>query len=159
MSIVKATVDDAELVASIISESNKDVAVRFDLNKANNPKHPSFCNKDWVMMDFNRGVEYFFYEENGEKVGCIAFENPEGGLAYLNRLGVLPESRQHGVGEQLVHHVQSYAKEQHIKTISLGIIASFDELKAWYEKLGFQEGETKHYPHLPFDVTYMTYEP
>jgi hypothetical protein len=39
----------------------------------------------------------------------------------------------------------------------IGIIAAHEILKAWYERLGFVEKETRTFAHLPFDVKYMHY--
>jgi len=41
--------------------------------------------------------------------------------------------------------------------VSIGIIANDTQLKQWYKKIGFAEGETRKYEHLPFDVMFMTY--
>lgn len=76
MSIVAATKDDAEAISAIIKISNQDVATEFGLNIDNNPKHPSFCNKDWVLSDFDRGEEYFIYTSGSIGIGCVAFESP-----------------------------------------------------------------------------------
>ncbi|WP_211224869.1 hypothetical protein [Neptunomonas japonica] len=91
MSIVATTKDDAEAIATIIKLSNQGVAKEFGLNMDNNPKHPSFCNKDWVLSDFDRGEEYFMYKEGSIGVGCVAFENPKPSVVYLN-LEVLNDS-------------------------------------------------------------------
>jgi len=32
----------------LVSESNRDVAIKFGLNAENCPKHPSFSTADWV---------------------------------------------------------------------------------------------------------------
>ncbi|UTW04804.1 GNAT family N-acetyltransferase [Amphritea atlantica] len=157
MSIVKSSINDAEALSRIISESNKDVAKEFGLNIDNNPKHPSFCNKDWVLADFDRGEEYFIYKSGGAGIGCVAFENPKPGVTYLNRLSVLPQYRFNGVGEELVRHVFSYAETKNIQIVSIGIIAEHIRLKSWYLRLGFIEGEIKTFPHLPFDVQYMSF--
>ena len=157
MKIREANVKDAKLIASIISESNKDVAVTFNLNHDNNPKHPSFCSSDWVEADFERGEEYFLYEDRAYSVACVAFENPRLGVGYLNRLSVLPEHRRQGIGEALVQHVIQYAKTKKITRVSIGIIAEHHKLKNWYLKLGFVEGNIKTFPHLPFDVQYLHY--
>ncbi len=157
-SIVKATINNAEITAAIISASNKDVAKQFNLNQDNNPKHPSFCTKDWVLSDFERGVEYFLFEEEGAYIGCVAYESPRPDTAYLNRLSVLPQSRERGIGEQLTKHIIAHSRSNKIKYISIGIIAAHSKLKDWYLKLGFIETETKDLPHLPFDVTYMRFE-
>jgi hypothetical protein len=42
--------------------------------------------------------------------------------------------------------------------VSIGIIADHTILKNWYLKLGFIEGKTKSFDHLPFDVTFMSYD-
>ncbi|MDO9515698.1 MAG: hypothetical protein Q7J01_06320 [Syntrophales bacterium] len=42
--------------------------------------------------------------------------------------------------------------------MGIGIIAEQAGLKEWYERVGFIEGETKGFPHLPFRVTFMLYE-
>lgn len=36
--------------------------------------------------------------------------------------------------------------------------AAQTELKEWYQRLGFIEGETREFEHLPFSVTFMSYE-
>ena len=157
MTIYTANTSDAESIASIVSTANKDVAVKFGLNHENNPKHPSFYTKDWILTDFARGEEYFLYSVAGEAVGCVAFEQPSPEVAYLNRLSVLPDYRRRGIGEQLVQHIFDYAKTKGVSEISIGIIAKHTELKNWYAQLGFFENGLKEFPHLPFDVLFMKY--
>jgi ribosomal protein S18 acetylase RimI-like enzyme len=91
-------------------------------------------------------------------VGCVAFEKANSDLCYLERLGVLPEARRKGFGRALVDHVISQANLYGAKQISIGIFADDTELKRWYQTIGFVEGETKKFEHLPFPVTFMTYE-
>lgn len=158
MTIFKSDMSEASVIADIISESNKDVAQAFGINFDNNPKHPSFCNKEWVLNDFERGEEYFTFKDGSVSVGCVAFEQPRPGVAYLNRLSVLPEYRQRGIGEALVNCVFDYAKLKNVQQVSIGIIAEHIKLKAWYLKLGFIEGEIKTFSHLPFNVQYMRFE-
>ena len=158
MNIITATQENAEWIAEIVSKSNKDVAEQFNITKENNSKHPSFYTKDWVRSDFNRGEEYFIYKENNINKGCVAFEQPDERTAYLNRLCVLPKYRHNGIGESLVNHILEYSKSKNIKVVSIGIIAAHEVLKVWYSRLGFIEGATQKFDHLPFDVTYMQYE-
>lgn len=158
MEIVAAKKEDAEQIAAIVSKANEDVAKLFGIDKQNNPKHPSFCTKDWVLSDFNRGAEYFLHQNANINTGCVAFEQPDPGTAYLNRLSVLPEFRRQGIGAALVKHIVAYSRSKNIKVISIGIIAAHEVLKAWYIDLGFIEKDTQTFTHLPFDVTYMHYE-
>ena len=76
MSIIKANRQDIDLLAEIISKSNKDVAELFGLNIKNAPKHPSFCKPEWILADHERGQKYFIYHEGGITKGCVAFEQP-----------------------------------------------------------------------------------
>ena len=157
MEIVKATIKDALIIADIISESNKDVAVEFGINSKNNPKHPSFCTKDWIMSDFEKNNEYFLYQDKSKIIGCVSFQIAGKDKAYLNRLAVLPNHQKKGVGKLLVNHVIAYAKLKNIPIISIGIIAEHKTLKNWYLKLGFIAGDVKEIEHLPFDVLFMQY--
>lgn len=141
----------------LVSESNKDVAARFDLNAENAPKHPSLCTESWVQADLARGETYFILEEESKPVGCVAYEGPSPGLAYLNRLSVLPAHRHKGIGARLVQHIVEHACSLSVHTISIGVIGEHTDLQRWYKKLGFKDGETKRFAHLPFSVKYMSY--
>jgi N-acetylglutamate synthase-like GNAT family acetyltransferase len=157
MEIREATPKELATIAMLVSASNKDVALKFGLNTDNCPKHPSFYTAEWVKSDLERGQKYFVLEKNSEPIGCVAYENPSTGLAYLNRLSVLPAHRNCGASALLVQHIIQYAKTNFISKISIGIIGEHIELHRWYEALGFNNGETKQFPHLPFSVKYMSY--
>ena len=157
MSIVIATENDSTEIAKIVAHSNKDVAEIFGINQQNNPKHPSFYDQNWVLSDFERGEEYFLYIYDGKAVGCVAVEQPNAHVGYLNRLSVLPEYRGNGIGEKLVNRICDYAKSKGVEKISIGIIAKHELLKNWYLHLGFVENGLKEFPHLPFDVLFMKY--
>ena len=93
-----------------------------------------------------------------QTIGCVAVERANTEVCYLERLAVLPDYRRRGFGKALVEHVLSEAKLLGAHCVSIGIIAEHTELKEWYKELGFVEGETKEFPHLPFRVTVMPYE-
>ena len=157
MNIREATSHDAATLAALISASNRDVATRFGLNLENCPKHPSFCTDDWINADLARGERYFLAEDAAESIACVAFELADAGVAYLNRLSVLSTHRRCGIGARLVEHVIAVARSKHRHTLSIGVIGEHTDLQRWYGKLGFVTGDTKHFAHLPFSVTYMTY--
>jgi diamine N-acetyltransferase len=157
MNIREATLGDVATIAMLIREANKDVAEKFGLSADNAPKHPSFCTVAWVQSDFARGERYFILEEGSAPIACVAYENPRADLAYLNRLSVLPAHRGRGVGARLVRHIIELARAASIQTISIGVIGEHDDLQRWYRKLGFVDGETRRFPHLPFSVKYMAY--
>lgn len=141
----------------LIRNAHKDVAKRFALRADNCPKHPSNCTDQWIENDFERGVVYYLAEIDGVPAGCVALEHAAAELGYLERLSVLPRYRKKGLGMKLTRYLFERARQSGIRTIGIGIIAQFTELKNWYEKIGFIPGETKTFPHLPFQVLLMRY--
>ena len=149
---------DAGLLAGIIRQSHTDVARRFNLTPANCPKHPSNCAVEWIENDLARGVRYYLANWQEAPVGCVAIEKADPDMCYLERLSVLPENRRHGLGQRLVEHAIDVTADLGAARIGIGIIADFSELKTWYQKLGFREGQTKTFAHLPFQVLLMAHE-
>ena len=141
-----------------IRRSFQDVAERFGLTLENAPRHPSNCTVDWIRKDMERGVTYFAIENKNHVVGCVALKLANSEVCYLERLAVLPDHRERGFGKALVNHALSEAKLFGVHCVSIGIIAEHTELKNWYKGLGFVEGESKEFPHLPFRVTFMSYD-
>jgi GNAT superfamily N-acetyltransferase len=157
MPIRPAELADSETLAMLIREANKDVAIAFGLNAQNCPKHPSFCTDSWIEADVQRGERYFIFHAGPIPVACVAYETPRPGLAYLNRLSVLPSHRRQGIGEQLVRFIIDKAHSESINTLSIGVIGEHLALQHWYARLGFTHGTTQRFAHLPFSVKYMAY--
>jgi ribosomal protein S18 acetylase RimI-like enzyme len=156
--IIKAGLGDVPVLAGLIRDAYRDVAQRFNLTPENCPKHPSNCTPKWIRKDFARSVSYFILEHNQEPVGCAALEKPTSDLGYLERLAVLPAQRRRGFGQMLVDYVFEQARNSGLKKISIGIIAEQTDLLWWYRKIGFVEGDTREFEHLPFLVTFMMYQ-
>jgi len=152
------TQKDIGILVETIRRSFQDVAERFGLTQENAPRHPSNYTEDWIQKDMERGVAYFIIENENSIAGCVALELANSDVCYLERLAVLPNQRQHGFGKALVIHVLSNAKLLGAHRVSIGIIAEHTELKNWYKRIGFVEGESKEFPPLPFRVTFMSYE-
>jgi len=149
---------EKQVLAELIRQSYLDVAERFSLTAQNCPKHPSNCTESWIERDFDKGVNYFFACRKNEPVGCVALEMATDQLAYLERLAVLPAHRRMGLGDSLARHALDLAQAKGAESVSVGIIAAQEELKQWYLKLGFKEGDTKAFDHLPFMVTFMSHD-
>lgn len=151
------TQKDIEVLVETIRSSFQDVALRFGLTQENAPRHPSNCTAEWIQKDMERGVTYFVMENENIVAGCVALEQANPDVCYLERLAVLPDQRRRGFGKALVAHVLSQAKSLGVHRVNIGIIAEHIELKNWYRGIGFIEGDTKEFPHLPFQVTFMSY--
>jgi GNAT superfamily N-acetyltransferase len=155
ITIRDAASEDAAVLAGLIRESFRNVAVRFGLTPENCPKHPSNCTTVWIESDRSRGVRYFILSQNGESIGCVGLESPSPDLCYLERLAVLPGKRLRGFGRMLAEHALACARAGGARKVSIGIIADQTELKRWYADLGFAEVQTKTFQHLPFKVSFM----
>ena len=70
--VFPTTVNDAESIAFIVSEANKDIAQQFNIKIKNAPKHPSFCTTSWVLSEFERSGKYFLYKDGNIPAGCVA---------------------------------------------------------------------------------------
>lgn len=148
---------DIEVLADIIRISFCDVAERFGLTPQNSPTHPSNCRPEWLLREMNRGVTFYVLESENQPVGCGALEQVNDEVCYLERLAVLPGQRQQGFGEALVKHVLLKARFLHVCRVQIGIISEHQELFEWYNKLGFEEVESKTFPQLVVRVTFMAY--
>jgi N-acetylglutamate synthase-like GNAT family acetyltransferase len=151
------TKEDIDVLVDIIVDSFQDVAERFGLTPQNNPTHPSNCRPEWIMREMNRGVAYYILEADGRPVGCVALEKISDEVCYLERLAVLPQERRKGFGEALVKQVLAEARLLKAYRVQIGIIAEHQELHDWYEKLGFEEVESKQFSPLVFRVAFMAY--
>lgn len=151
----QATLEDAEIVARVIRRSFRDVAERFKLEPENAPTHPSNCQPDWIRSDLRRGVSYYLLRSNESVAGCVALEFASSSVAYVERLGVPPEQRGRGYGAALLQHALRRARSAGATVVSVGVIAENTELVSWYEHFGFAQSGTRHFPHLPFTVSYL----
>ena len=158
MKIREAGSPDIPVLVSLMRDSFRDVAERFDLTPENCPTHPSFCTHEWVEKAMDRGVRYFLLELEGSPGGCVAVERAGDEVCYLQRLAVLPACRRRGYGEALVEKVEEEARAAGARRLEIGIISAQGDLRDWYARRGFKEKGRKNFDHLPFEVTFMARE-
>jgi len=156
ITIRQATATDIPKMVEIISKAFYEVAVRFGLSEANCPKHPSNCKADWITDALAKGARYFILNSEGLSCGCVALEQASPEICYLERLAVLPAQQRRGYGRALVDRVLDEARLLGSHQVDIGIIAAHTELKDWYRKIGFVEQKAATFPHLPFEVLFMS---
>lgn len=156
--ITPASAQDTVRITTLIRAAFGEVAARFDLNRANCPKHPSNCSEHWVARDLARGVRYFLAREGGRVVGCMGIEQASAEECYLERLAVRPDAQRRGVGGALVNHGLDQARRLGVAKVGVAIIAAQTDLSNWYQLLGFTPAGTRRFPHLPFEVAFLNYQ-
>jgi len=158
MIIGEANKADIGVLVSLLRNSFRDVAEKFNLTVENCPKSPAFYTKEQLEEDFEKGMRYFILEQDGQACGCVALEKAGPNFCYLGRLAVLPEYRRNGYGRALINHIFEQARKIGVRRVEIGMIAKDRKLKNWYKKLGFINKGTKRFDHLPFLVAFMAKE-
>ena len=158
MIVRQANEADVCVLVSLLRESFRDVAERFELTVENCPKNLAFCTDQRIKDDIERGLSYYVLEHYHEPCGCVALEKAGPGVCYLERLAVLPEHRRKGCGKMLVEHIFDVAAGNGSQRLEIGIIAEDTKLRNWYGKFGFVLKGTKKFDHLPFIVAFMSAE-
>jgi ribosomal protein S18 acetylase RimI-like enzyme len=77
-------------------------------------------------------------------------EPDDSSTAHLVSMWVAPPHRRSGVGRQLVHAVDSWARSRGVRTLRLMVTSGNDPARQFYERLGFTlNGRTEPYPNDP----------
>jgi ribosomal protein S18 acetylase RimI-like enzyme len=83
------------------------------------------------------------YVEAGRILGCVELRQEKGKL-YLGMLSVAPNTQGKGIGKELLHAGEDYAKSMGINTMIMTVISVRKELIDWYVRHGYQlTGERK----------------
>lgn len=147
--------EDLEACLSVIHGAFATVAEEFSLTRENCPTHTSFLPFERLRQAWEEKQSMACFKESGRVVGYVAVAPQKDGSFEVKHLAVLPEYRHRGYGERLVAWAEAQARQEGAALLKIGIIEESTVLKAWYQKLGFQETGTHKFPHLPFTVGFM----
>ena len=148
--------DIAECV-KVIRESFSTVALEFGFTIENAPRFTAFATTEerleWHLHGEHRPM-YEFYD-NGRIVGYYSILLQDNNECELNNLCVLPDYRHKKIGEKLLQHAFSVARELGYNKINIGIVEENQVLRKWYEKFGFIHTGTQKFDFFPFTCGYM----
>jgi diamine N-acetyltransferase len=149
------TPNNSDLI-NVLHKSFRTVADEYGFTLENNPNHGSFITQIDLNQMINNGLKMFGCFENNEIIGCVGIRKSNyGSMFNIEKLGVLPNKRHRGVGSALIKFSINEIQNRGGRIISIAIINKNEELKEWYQNLGFIEYEINEPLHLSFSVCYM----
>lgn len=93
----------------------------------------------------------------GDQVVGSVYYSPEQEYVYLGRLAVLPGFRGQGIGSALVAEVERRAHALGRARVRLGVRLALPQIRARYERLGYQVYEERRHPGFD-EPTYVMME-
>lgn len=149
--------NDLSECVKVIKESFATVADEFGFTEENAPRFTAFATTEdrlrWHLDGEHRPM--YAYYDKGVIVGYYSLLMQENQECELNNLSVLPTYRHQGIGEALLKHAFSIAKEQNCIKMNIGIVEENTVLRKWYESLGFIHTGTQKFDFFPFTCGYM----
>lgn len=93
-----------------------------------------------------------YCNDSNEPEGCVFLQLRPDGM-YFGMLSVNPELQAKGIGKQLMHASEDFAKKKACKRIYMRVISIRNELIDWYKRLGYHPtGETQPFPDGRFGI-------
>ncbi|MEP7319857.1 MAG: GNAT family N-acetyltransferase [Panacibacter sp.] len=84
-----------------------------------------------------------FMNEEQKIIACVNLQQHDERI-YLGMFSVSPQLQGGGIGKQLLHAAEEYAKNLKCKSIYMSVISVRTELIDWYKRHGYQDtGERK----------------
>lgn len=158
MEIKEITIDKAELIISIISESFLEQAALLGLTKQNCPEYVAFETLEDLIRRYEKINENLVVGfEDGIPIGTVRYNKsnqiPENG--FINRLAVLPAFRGRNSGSKLMRYAEEQLKVNNVKKVEISIVSQFESLKRYYHNSGYRSIGDKKFDIFPFEVHFM----
>ena len=91
---------------------------------------------------------FLLLEEEARLLACVYLE-PRGDRVYLGMLSVEQDVQGRGIGRQMMHEAEEFARRAGHVAIDLRIVHVREELPPYYRKLGYVEAGTEPAPNFP----------
>ena len=148
MPILKAIINDVpELTALVNSAYRGESSKKGWTNESHLLDGTRIDEQTFSSYFTNPDISILKYtDEENRIVGCVHLQQ-KGSNIYLGMLTVNPELQNSGIGAQLLHAAEMYAKQLNCNTITITVISIRYELIAYYKRKGYNEtGEVIAFP-------------
>lgn len=153
----EAGATQAQVVSAIIKSSFKKQVELLRIKKEEYPNFVAFESVDRVQTRIKGGDHVVLASLQGEPIGTVSckVDSSQTNKGYIKRLAVLPAYRGKDYGGLLMGAAETWLKNNKVTRIELSIVAQFDRLQRYYERLGYIPHERKTFSSLPFEVLFM----
>ena len=151
---------DSKAIAKILNEGFLAFAEEYNFTKENAPNHLAFIDSDGVQAWLDNGLKMFGYKIDGEAIACAGYSHKNEKIFLIERLAVLPEYQNRGIGRKLMVFIESLIKDMGGSIAEIHVTDSNKKLKDWYNKQCYEEiyVEEVHIPGIkkvPFKACVM----
>lgn len=91
------------------------------------------------IQDFDIDLDHSMIAMNDGSVSGLGMLGVRGDECWVTRLGVLPNNRRAGIGENVVTRMLETAKTKGVKRVNLEVIKGNEKAWSLFKKLGFRE--------------------
>jgi len=145
-----ASYNHLELVCHIIKESFQKQAKILAITQEKYLNFVAFETVERVPKRMNSGDQVIISFINDEPMGTVSYKADHAlQKGIIRRLAVLPKYRGYGYGELLMSQAEQQLKQENIRYIELAIVAQFQGLQRYYERLGYMAKEKNFFPPYP----------
>ena len=131
--------NDSKIISFILNKAFLAFAQEFNFTKENAPNHLAFIAPDNINVWLNNGFKMYGYKIGKEIIGCIGYSYIKEQEYLIERLAVLPEHRNKGIGKELVKYIENEISKKNGNISELHVTDKNITLKKWYEKQGYKE--------------------
>ncbi len=149
--------DDISECVDVIRKSFQTVADEFGITEENGARFTAYATTEsrinWHLNGEHRPM--FVYMVDEKIVGYYSVLISDKWECELNNLCVLPQFRHKDIGSKLLQHAFSYASNNNVLKINIGIVVENLKLKQWYIKHGFVYDRSEKFDFFPFTCGYL----
>ena len=125
---------DCNVITKILNNAFLAFAEEYGFTKENAPNHLAFIEPNSIKIWLKNGLKMYGYKINKEIIGCIGYSHIREQEYLIERLAVLPENRNNGIGKKLVEYVEKEIIKINGKITELHVTDKNIKLVNWYKK-------------------------
>lgn len=151
MTIVPATVSDAEEISSLVNAAYRGEGGRAGWTHETALVGGLRTTPGVLREMIAAGQQTILLARapgTGRLAGCVCIEPLHGVTWLLSMLAVDPQQQTSGLGRKLMSEAESYLRAHGAAIVQITVIQLRESLIAWYERRGYRRtGETESFPY------------